>query len=149
MSLSPNYPLGLLIGLLYTNLRASTVLQRAGAVLWTARAAVAVFSHTHYRLLSTVAEVCRTTVYRLQPGLMAPVQLKWCPTGGSICISGDWWPALVHIFKTFAAFWHSLLRTYSLSSLYCTQSLMSSDFIEQLLHRNKQLQTLITVGLAL
>jgi len=30
---SPNYPLGLLIGLLYTNLRASTVLQRAGAVL--------------------------------------------------------------------------------------------------------------------
>jgi len=33
---SPNYPLGLLIGLLYTNLRASTVLQRAEAVLWTA-----------------------------------------------------------------------------------------------------------------
>jgi len=30
---SPNYPLGLLIGLLYTNVRASTVLQRAGAVL--------------------------------------------------------------------------------------------------------------------
>jgi len=30
------YPLGLLIGLLYTNLRASTVLQKAGAVLWTA-----------------------------------------------------------------------------------------------------------------
>jgi len=27
------YPLGLLIGLLYTNLRASTVLQKAGAVL--------------------------------------------------------------------------------------------------------------------
>jgi len=43
-SSSPNYPLGLLIGLLYTNLRASTVLQRAGAVLWTAGA---VFSHTH------------------------------------------------------------------------------------------------------
>jgi len=40
---SPNYPLGLLIGLLYTNLRASTVLQRAAAVLWTAGA---VFSHT-------------------------------------------------------------------------------------------------------
>jgi len=32
--------------LLYTNLRASTVLQRAGAVLWTAGAAGAVFSHT-------------------------------------------------------------------------------------------------------
>jgi len=27
---SPNYPLGLLTGLLYTNLRASTILQRAG-----------------------------------------------------------------------------------------------------------------------
>jgi len=40
-----------------------------------------------------------------------------------------------------AAFWHSLRRTYNLSSLYCTQTLMSSDFIEQLLHRNKQLQT--------
>jgi len=39
-------PLGLLIGLLYTNLRASTVLQRAGAVLWTAGAAGTVFSHT-------------------------------------------------------------------------------------------------------
>ena len=45
-------------------------------------------------------------------------------------------------FKTFATFWHSLRRTYSLSSLYCTKTLMSSDFnlIEQLLHRNKQLQ---------
>ena len=43
---SPNYPLGLWIGLLCTNLRASTVLQRAGAVLWTAGAAGAVFSHT-------------------------------------------------------------------------------------------------------
>jgi len=30
-----DYPLGLLIELLYTKLRASTVLQRAGAVLWT------------------------------------------------------------------------------------------------------------------
>ena len=30
------YPFGLLIGLLFTNLRASTVLQRAGAVQWTA-----------------------------------------------------------------------------------------------------------------
>jgi len=39
----PNYPLGLLIGLLYTNLHASTVLQRAGAVLWNAGA---VLSHT-------------------------------------------------------------------------------------------------------
>jgi len=35
-----------LIGLLYTNLRALTVLQTAGAVLWTAGAARAVFSHT-------------------------------------------------------------------------------------------------------
>jgi len=39
--------------------------------------------------------------------------------------------ALVLIFKTFAAFWHSLRHTYSLSlsSLYCTQTLMSLDFI--------------------
>ena len=47
---SPNYPLGLLIGLLYTNLRASTVFQRAGAVLWTAGAAGAVFSQTPFYL---------------------------------------------------------------------------------------------------
>jgi len=40
---SPNYSLGLLIGLLYTDLRASTVLQRAGAVF---RGAGAVFNHT-------------------------------------------------------------------------------------------------------
>jgi len=46
---SPNYLLGLLIGLLYTNLRASTVLQRAGAVLLTAGAAGAVFSHTRIK----------------------------------------------------------------------------------------------------
>ena len=51
---SPNYPLGVLIGLLYTNLQASTILQKVGAVLWTTfifaatlfRGAGAVFSHT-------------------------------------------------------------------------------------------------------
>ena len=54
----PKHPFGILIGLLYTNLCASTVLQRAGAVLWTAlrslqhssggggEAAGTVFSHT-------------------------------------------------------------------------------------------------------
>jgi len=37
---------------------------------------------------------------------------------------GDWWPALVLVFKTFAAFWHSLRRTYSLSSLCCTHTVL-------------------------
>jgi len=40
------------------------------------------------------------------------------PQAARYYINGDWWPALVLIFKTFAAFWHSLRRTYSLSSLY-------------------------------
>ena len=58
------------------------------------------------------------------------------------------WPALVLIFKTFdTVFGVPTLLQHIL--LYCTQTLMSSDFIEQLLHKNKQLQTLITVGLAL
>jgi len=62
---SPNYPLGLLIGLLYTNLRTSTVLQRAGAVLWTAGA---VFSRTPVAGRSTAGQLVRGISDRLSVG---------------------------------------------------------------------------------
>jgi len=90
------------------------------------------------------------SLYILQPGLMAPVlspaEIDSEQAARYISmVIGDWHSfsssRLLPPFDTFSVVPTAYRR--------CTQTLMSSDFIEQLLHRNKQLRTLITVGLAL
>jgi len=90
------------------------------------------------------------SLYRLQPGLSWNRQRTGVPQAARYMsmVIGDRHSSYLQDFCRLLSF-DSLHRTYSLSSLNCTQTLMSSDFIEQFLHRNKQLRTLITVGLAL